>query len=516
MLVGMVLTLAVRWARKLDPDRLFLRADAAFRAGRYAEADAVLHRLERLRPPSTVDRLLRAEVAAALDRAEEALAEFAAIPDDHPLAPLAQLRTGQVQIRRGLTRPAEAAFLASLRLLPRAVQPRKELAFIYNIQHRQAELDAVLTALLDRDGLDYQYVLHWTRTRNTVWNPNGDLPSLEKFAAADPDDRCSRLALVEALRRLDRIDDAERALEPVPISDPRVRTQRVLIAMDRGDFPTAQSLLADGPRDDPQLARLRGQLALRHRDGAAAEEHFRIALAADPIDRVALSGVATALEMLGRTAEAGRYVQAARRHDDLWKLVARAATTEGEHDPTLPRQLGMACAAVGRNQEARAWLRLAISRDPLDTESQQILFELEHGSAQRSPHGQHAGPAAPSAGNRATPQDIRKFRGWSRGFSRSGAPSLCGLKAGLQQAICFFLESPCLSKPSALYCTDSSIMSMVRGVWARRTLVQRLDDESWDGQSSFHHLRIARTGLRIPRGGDGSWLNLCRLGARLP
>jgi predicted Zn-dependent protease len=386
MVVGSVLALAVRWSRQDDPDRLFLRADAAFKAGHYAEADAVLHRLERLRPPFPLDRLLRAEVAAALDRADLALAEFAAIPDDHPVAPVARLRTGQVQIRRGLTRPAEAAFLASLRLLPRAVQPRKELVFIYNIQHRQVELDDVLTALLDLDGLDYQYVLHWTKTRNVVWNPSGDLPSLEKFAAADPDDRWSRLALAEALRRLDRIDDAERALEPLPISDPRVRTERVLFAMDRGDFSTAETLLADGPKGDPQLARLRGQLALRHRDAPAALEHFRIALAADQIDRVALAGVATALEMLGRTAEAKRYLEAARRHDDVWKLIARAATTEGEHDPKLPHQLGMACAAAGRDQEARAWLRLAISRDPLDSESQQALFELEHGPDQRSPH----------------------------------------------------------------------------------------------------------------------------------
>ena len=44
----------------------------------------------------------------------------------------------------------------------------------------------------------------------------------------------------------------------------------------------------------------------------------------------------------------------------------------------------MACAAVGRNQEARAWLRLAISHDPLDAESQQTLFELEHAAASRS------------------------------------------------------------------------------------------------------------------------------------
>ncbi len=383
-LLGAVLSLLVRRNWDADPDRVFQRADIAFKAGRFAEADTALRRLERLRPATDLDRFLRAEVDAALERPEDALAGFAAIPDDHPLAPLARLRTGQIQIRRGLTRPAEAAFLASLKLLPRGVQPRKELVFIYNIQHRQADLDAVLGELLDLDALDFQYVLHWTKTRNTVWNPNGDLPSLEKFVAADPEDRNSRLALVEAYRRLDRLDDAERVLSPMPKSDPGARTKRVLLAIDRGNLAAAESQLAEGTDDDPQLARLRGQLALRRRDGAAAVGHFRIALAADPIDRQALAGMGTALGLIGRPEAARPYQDAARRHDDLWKLVSRAATTEGERDPKLPHELGMACAAIGRNQEARAWLRLAIGRDPLDAESQQTLFKLEHGPPPRA------------------------------------------------------------------------------------------------------------------------------------
>jgi hypothetical protein len=90
------------------------------------------------------------------------------------------------------------------------------------------------------------------------------------------------------------------------------------------------------------------------------------------------------LRMVGRTEEARPYLEKARRHEDVWALVARAATAEGERDPKLPRQLGIACAAVGRNQEARAWLKLAIKGDPLDDLSQQTLFELEHGASARS------------------------------------------------------------------------------------------------------------------------------------
>ena len=55
----LVVVLAVRWRLDADPSRAFLIADAAYKAGRTAEADAALRRLEQLRPPTSVDRLLR-------------------------------------------------------------------------------------------------------------------------------------------------------------------------------------------------------------------------------------------------------------------------------------------------------------------------------------------------------------------------------------------------------------------------------------------------------------------------
>jgi predicted Zn-dependent protease len=367
------------WRRyQADPARVFSRAERAYHSGRWGEAGAALQRLARLRPPTSIDRYLRAQVAVGLQRDEQALAELAAIPEDHPLAPLALLRTGQIEVRRGRTRPAEAAFLAALKLLPNAVQPHKELVYIYNIQHRQAELDAQFFDLLELNEIDFQMVLHWTKTRNTNWKPTGDLPALQKFVAADPLDRWSRLALADAYYRLNRLEEAERVLDALSASDSSARAQRIAIAMDRGDFAGAESLLAEGDGSTVDLARLRGQFALKRRDGPAAVQYFRAALAVDPSDRVALSGLGTALRLVGDAGAAQPYIEAAGRHDALWHLVARASTSEGERDPKMPHQLGMACAAAGRHQEARAWLRLAIDRDPLDAEGQRTLFGLEH------------------------------------------------------------------------------------------------------------------------------------------
>jgi hypothetical protein len=41
------------------------------------------------------------------------------------------------------------------------------------------------------------------------------------------------------------------------------------------------------------------------------------------------------------------------------------------------RELGAACAALELNELARAWYKLAIAANPLDSESQQAIFRLK-------------------------------------------------------------------------------------------------------------------------------------------
>ncbi len=263
--------------------------------------------------------------------------------------------------------------------MPEATLPRRELVYIYNVQHRQAELDRVLGELLELDRLDFPYVLHWTKTRNTVWNPNGDLPALKKFVAADPEDRWSRLALVEALRRLDRPDEAVETLAPLPDSDPEARVERVLLAMGREDYAATEALLAGGPADHPGLApapRPARAAEPRRPGGGAAVPHR----AWPPTRPTAWRSRAwgTALGTLGRADEARSFLEAARRHDALWALVSaprppRARTTPGCRTSSAwpaPRSAGTSRPAP--------WLRLAVRRDPLDQEGQKVLYRLEH------------------------------------------------------------------------------------------------------------------------------------------
>ncbi len=197
--------------------------------------------------------------------------------------------------------------------------------------------------------------------------------------------------LAEGLRRLGRADEAREVLGPMPEEDAGARAIRALLAIDRGDVEGAGQLLADGPRDDARLARLRGHLALMQRDGLAAIRHFRRARAANPDDRTTTAGLATALKAAGQTVEAEALLSEVRRFDELSPLIGRIAAAGAATDAELHRRLGSLCEAIGRRAEARAWYRLAIVRDPLDADAQRALFRLE-GAAATPPPGRS--PAA--------------------------------------------------------------------------------------------------------------------------
>jgi tetratricopeptide (TPR) repeat protein len=355
-----------------------------------------------LRRPTSFDRLLRGMIASSKQRYDEALAELSEVSEGHPIAPLARIAAGQAELRRGRIRDAEKYFLDAVRLAPYALQARRELAYIYNIQHRQTEMDDQLEAYTELQTLDFQYALLWTKTRTVGWSPKADMPTLRKYVEADKGDRRSRLALAEGLRRQDDLDGAQALVDELDEDDPDGMAMRATLALDQGDFATAEAVIAEGPRESPSLARLRGQLALRRRDADAAVDAYRIAYEADPLDRASGFGLGTALHMRGDEKAAGPLLATSRKQDALFPLVAYAATERGEKDPETPRKLGLACAEAGRIPEARAWLRLAIKNDPLDRSTQEALYQLDKqhppryaGLGRTIPTNTPGGPNAP-------------------------------------------------------------------------------------------------------------------------
>jgi tetratricopeptide (TPR) repeat protein len=373
--LGFVLVGVAWWLRREAPETTWAAAEADFRAGRWARAELGLQRLARARPPTPEDWMLRAQVAMARGRTADALNDLARVPDRHRLAAQARLAAGQLELRRDRLQAAETLLRRAAELDPKLVQAWRELIFIYGIQLRRVELGRAFQALSELVPLTYNDVFVWCLTRGVNWDPSEQVRTLMRYLDNDPGDRYTRLALAENLELLGRIDEAAKVLFPLPDDDSVARAVRARLALHRGDIAAAERLLAEGAENDPTLARLRGRLALLRRKPEDALRHFRAADGAEPDQRETLIGLAQALQMAGKPEQGTVFAKRVRDHDLAGALVQKSVTPEGHADKTMFVRLGKAYAEIGRLPEARAWLKLAIQRDPLDAEAQRTLHQ---------------------------------------------------------------------------------------------------------------------------------------------
>ena len=357
-------------------DGAVLRQDAtkAAQQSQWAEAEAILARLPE---PTPSDWLLRAVVATSLNRPEAAADYLAKIPPGGPLAARVALVAGRVELGRSRARPMEEALRRALQLDPKLAEARRSLVFLYGMQGRRAELLGQFAALAEQGPLTFSLVEHWCIAHQEQIEEPADLkPTLEKFVAADTDDRWSRLGLARAYRRLGLFDRSREVLAPLPDSDPEARAGRAEIEFDRGDFDALAVLLADGPEDHPRLARLRGQLALNRNDGPAALRYFRLSDGAEPNHAETLYGLAQALRLVGQRAEAEPYSRRASAQRAFRDHLTTLAKNSQESRAVLCCRLAAECEASAYLPEARAWYRLALVGDPLNREAQEGLFRL--------------------------------------------------------------------------------------------------------------------------------------------
>jgi predicted Zn-dependent protease len=360
-----------------DPDAIWRQAEADLETRRWDLVERAIEQLSRLRKPDPLDWYLRGQLAVGRHQEDQAIEFLSRVPDGHLAAPRARLLAGQTELRRSRVRHAEALLVAAAKLDPRLVQAHRELIYIYSTLLRRSELNAEFLALSKLSNLTFDNAMHWALLLCYSWEPTKMVGPLEVYVAADPDDRWSRLALAENYRRMGRSEDALAALSGLPTSQPEVINLLARIELDRQNIDKAEQLMATVPLDDPLLARLRGRLALARGNAKSALGYFRVALANDPLERETLFGLTAALQLGGDLRAAEPYRKAAANLDRLNSLVQRAVSNGGKNDADLMRELGAACAALELNELARAWYKLAIAANPLDSESQQAIFRLK-------------------------------------------------------------------------------------------------------------------------------------------
>lgn len=311
----------------------------------------------------------------------------AAVRPEGPATAEEWLRQGDLDLRSRRLGRAEAAFREALTLDARLAPARLGLAWIHSLKMRRREAVSEYAAASGLRPLDAGQVLVWTEVRRGMWDLDKVTGPLRECLAEEPDDPWIRVALAEGLRQAGKPSEAAEMLAPLGETVPEAAIVRARLALDGHDAQAAEKLLRAAPPDHPGRAELEGKIALARRDPGVAISRFRSALAADPDQRTALLGLAQALRMAEQPDSLPGILETLRAMDRLDYLVRQASESRlgGRIGGPLLRDLGMACESLGYRDEARAWFRLAIAADPLDSQAQAALFRLSEARTAQDP-----------------------------------------------------------------------------------------------------------------------------------
>ena len=137
-----------------------------------------------------------------------------------------------------------------LGLDPSQIQAYRELAYLYALQRRKRECDAVYHELARRKDLDYILAFAWCQNTCQLWDPGEARKVLTGFLAKDPSDRFSRLALAASYQLTNEQDEAEKAYSAtLQTPTPKPGPSGIQLAIDRGEREAAESLAQEGPAD---------------------------------------------------------------------------------------------------------------------------------------------------------------------------------------------------------------------------------------------------------------------------
>ncbi|NOT28019.1 MAG: tetratricopeptide repeat protein [Acidobacteria bacterium] len=163
--------------------------------GRHSEALASLERAIKLQPRFPAAQLERGNVLMAMNADDRALRAFSELPN----APEAQVSIGMIHQRHGRWAEAEQAYLAAVRIEPRAAIAYNNLAWM--AADRKVNLMKALewaqkAVALDPKVPEFQGTLGW------VYRAQGNLEKAEQTLRAAADVKPSRPAVVFTLARV--------------------------------------------------------------------------------------------------------------------------------------------------------------------------------------------------------------------------------------------------------------------------------------------------------------------------
>ncbi len=350
--------------------RVYLREYPRDDHARALIVDCQLERYDRLDPPDPA--LLRTALADARQ------IRLGANPKSDALV---QFRLGKIQDRLLQYDEAEKAWLEALRLDPLIPEAPWQLIQLYDWQGRldEARALALRQHAIEPDPRDrVGWLLELVREDVHRPAPRGLINWLEPIVRNNPKDLHTTLALGVALTReglVDRGLDCLRGAVKTHPHDPDAWLALLTGIEEAGQFDVLAATLGKLPPElsaDPRFIKVQGVVAQERRDWSTAESLYRRALEFRPQDLSLVYRLARVLRGSGQIVEAERYDQQARSYSEARKElralyeqiepIARSLAPGSR--PDLYRQFAALRERMGLRDEAKAWNRLAADRRP--------------------------------------------------------------------------------------------------------------------------------------------------------
>ena len=359
-------------------DRIRDLSQIEYRAGRIHKS---IEYLKCLRKPTPIDCFFEAELERGIGRKADALAALARIDGETPVSAGARRLEGMIHHQSHRLVAARKALLAASKIEPADSLTQLELIDIDSIWMRRMDAVRRFERLSGLRSLPFDLTLSWSQRVCGLWNPEEIESETTLALKADPDDRDSRLALVAALTRQKRYDEAAAELRVLESQAGKPETWEAsaakgLIALEKNDEDGAAAAIAGAPADFAPAALIRARLARRKGKFAEAAAGFEAVLKADPDDRTALEGFGLALMSLGKKDEAKRILDRAVVVTRFVESIALLSKPGQSRDDKLIRQIAETAEELGYIDLARAWYKVILERSPLDDAAQEALYRL--------------------------------------------------------------------------------------------------------------------------------------------
>jgi tetratricopeptide (TPR) repeat protein len=370
--------------------------DALLDNKRFDEVEKRLDDYLRFYPNNLQANMLMAQVALAREdqKPEVALRHLNRIKTrDRGTRALILLNEGKAYSALGRYDRAETAWKEALRVEPLVPEAGWALLGLYYVQGRRAAARRLAMPLFatEPDPRDrVQLLLELVRQDVQELAPESILPTFEPVVLAHPDDLYSSITLGVALIHNSRFEEGLSMLRGLVnrFATNADAWDALLLGLDEAsqfnELATALARLPTELAADSRFERYRGTVAQDRRDWPAAVTAYLHAWQADPSDARVLFRLGQALRAAGRLREAEQLapkIRAARQARSQVRALYEEANADKSlgitPHPDLYHRLADVRERMGRDDEALAWHRLALSDNPEDRVSKEASARLQ-------------------------------------------------------------------------------------------------------------------------------------------